>query len=93
MEIECSSPLVSSAENPPAAADTRQYRAEEVEKPETQGKSGSSKALALLDTLFERMNADLADVADPGILRRAQCNKRTRQNQYNSKQGILLVGG
>jgi hypothetical protein len=67
MEIERSSALGSTAGSLPAAADTRQHRTEEGKKLETQRKNGSSKALALLTTLFERMerNADRADTRTP----------------------------
>jgi hypothetical protein len=67
MEIECSGALGSTAVSLPAAADTRQHRAEEGKKPEAQQKIGSSKALALLTTLFERMerNADPANTQAP----------------------------
>jgi hypothetical protein len=67
MEIERSSVLGSTAGSLPAAANTRQHRAEEGKKPEAQQKIGSSKALALLTTLFERMerNADPANTQAP----------------------------
>jgi len=70
MEMECSSPSPSSAKDPPAAEDTRQHRAAEGEKAKTQGKSGSSKALALVDTLFERMgrSAHLTDMRTPAYI-------------------------
>jgi len=68
MELECSSSSASFAKNPPAAEETRQHRAAEGEKAKTQGKSGSSKAWALLlDTLFERMGRS----ADPTDMRTA----------------------
>jgi hypothetical protein len=67
MEIERSSALGPTAGSMPAAADTGQHRTEEGKKPEARQKSGSSKALALLTTLFERMerNVDPANTRAP----------------------------
>jgi hypothetical protein len=96
MEMECSSPSASFAENPPAAEDTRQHRATEGEKAKTQGKSGSSKALALSDTLFERMlrNADLPDMRTPAYIAELNAvDERVGTNTTQSKVFCWLVDG
>jgi hypothetical protein len=90
MEIERSSVLGSTAGSLPAAANTRQHRAEEGKKPEAQQKIGSSKALALLTTLFERMerNADPAETQAPAYS--AALNAVVGQVKTNTTQSQIF---